>query len=279
MLGQRGRLRGEVAGHEKSCVMPTFVVPGAELAVELSDEGGHPVVQLHGLTSSRARDRVLNLDLGRGLSGTRLLRYDARGHGKSTGRKVPEDYRWENLAEDLLRLLDQWFPGERVHGVGPSMGTGTLLHAAAREPDRFAGLTLMVPATAWETRAAQAANYVAAAALIETEGVGAFIASTRGVSPPPATVGAPETVPDVADALLPSLFRGAALSDLPAPGALTRIDVPTTILAWVGDVAHPLSTAESLAALLPQSTLTVAHTPGDVQTWPKILSDDVARRG
>ena len=42
---------------------------------ELSDEGGHPVVQLHGLTSSRQRDRLLDMDLGRGLSGTRLLRW------------------------------------------------------------------------------------------------------------------------------------------------------------------------------------------------------------
>ncbi|WP_415847649.1 alpha/beta fold hydrolase, partial [Tsukamurella strandjordii] len=132
--------------------MPTFDVPGAVLDTELSDEGGHPVVQLHGLTSSRARDRVLDLDLGRGLSGTRLLRYDARGHGRSTGRTVPEDYRWSNLADDLLRLLDERFPGERVHGVGPSMGTGTLLHAAVRDPQRFSGLTLMVPPTAWETR-------------------------------------------------------------------------------------------------------------------------------
>jgi len=268
-----------MAAHEKSCLMPTFMVPGAELAVELSDEGGHPVVQLHGLTSSRARDRVLNLDLGRGLSGTRLLRYDARGHGKSTGRKLAEDYRWERLAEDLLGLLDRWFPGERVHGVGPSMGTGTLLHAAARELDRFSGLTLMVPATAWETRTAQAANYRAAATLIETEGVGTFIASTRGAAKPPATVGAPETVPDVADALLPSLFRGAALSDLPPRDAVARIEVPTTILAWVEDPAHPLSTAESLAALMPRSTLTVARTPADVETWPTILSVDVARRG
>lgn len=259
--------------------MSTFVVPGAELAVELSDEGGHPVVQLHGLTSSRSRDRVLNLDLGRGLSGTRLLRYDARGHGKSTGRKVPQDYRWESLAEDLLQLLDKWFPGEQVHGVGPSMGAGTLLHAAAREPDRFAGLTLMVPATAWETRPAQAVNYQVAAEFIENEGVGAFIAVARGAIPPPATVGAPETVPDVADALLPSLFRGAALSDLPAREAVTRIDAPTTILAWVDDPAHPMSTAESLAALMPRSTLTVAHTPADVETWPQILSQDVARRG
>jgi pimeloyl-ACP methyl ester carboxylesterase len=259
--------------------MPIFEVPGAELAVALSDEGGHPVVQLHGLTSSRARDRILNLDLGRGLSGTRLLRYDARGHGRSTGRKVPDDYRWQRLADDLLQLLDHWFPGESVHGVGPSMGTGTLLHAASREPDRFAGLTLMVPPTAWETRIAQAANYRASADLIESVGVEAFLAATRGATPPPATIGAPETVPDVPDALLPSLFRGAALSDLPDPEVVARIDVPTTILAWIDDPGHPLSTAESLAALLPQATLTVAHTPEDVETWPKILHEDVARRG
>lgn len=258
--------------------MPIFEVPGAELAVAMSDEGGHPVVQLHGLTSSRARDRVLNLDLGRGLSGTRLLRYDARGHGRSTGRKVPDDYRWDNLAQDLLRLLDRWFPGERVHGVGPSMGTATLLHAASVEPDRFTGLTLMVPPTAWETRSDQAAIYRAAASLIESDGVEAFLSTTRGSTPPPAAVGAPETWPDVPDALLPSLLRGAGLSDLPAPEDVARIDVPTTILAWVDDPGHPLSTAEHLAALLPHATLTVARTPGDVEAWPEYLSRDVDGR-
>ena len=46
--------------------MAVFAVPGALLDTEVSDEGGHPVVQLHGLTSSRARDRLLDLDLGRG---------------------------------------------------------------------------------------------------------------------------------------------------------------------------------------------------------------------
>ncbi|VXC02966.1 3-oxoadipate enol-lactonase 2 [Microbacterium sp. 8M] len=259
--------------------MPTFEVTGAELAVALSDEGGHPVVQLHGLTSSRARDRVLNLDLGRGLSGTRLLRYDARGHGRSTGRKVAEDYTWPNLADDLLRLLDHWFPGEQVHGVGPSMGAATLLHAAAREPGRFAGLTLMVPPTAWETRAAQAQNYRNDAALVESEGVDALVAAHRGGTTPPATAGAPETVPDVADALLPSLLRGAAMSDLPAHDAIARIDVPTTILAWIEDPGHPLATAQTLASLLPRATLSVASDPVDVDTWPQVLKHDVARHG
>lgn len=60
-------------------------IPGVQLATEYSDQHGQPVVQLHGLTSSRARDRQMELDLGRGLSGTRLLRYDARGHGRSGG--------------------------------------------------------------------------------------------------------------------------------------------------------------------------------------------------
>lgn len=259
--------------------MPTFSVPGAELDVELSDEGGHPVVQLHGLTSSRHRDRLMDLDLGRGLNGTRLLRYDARGHGHSTGRAVPEDYRWPVLADDLLRLLDHWFPGEQVHGVGPSMGTGTLLHAAVRDPDRFVGLTLLVPATAWETRVAKAEIYRRNATLIEEQGLDAFLVADLAAPRPPATVGTPETGPDVTERLLPSLFRGAALSDLPAPDAIAEIGVPTTVLAWIDDPGHPVSTAEALVDLMPKATLAVAHTPSDLARWPSILCEDVARHG
>lgn len=259
--------------------MPTFTVPGAELDVELSDEGGHPVVQLHGLTSSRRRDRLLDLDLGRGLSGTRLLRYDARGHGRSTGRTVAEDYRWSVLAEDLLRLLDEFFLGELVHGVGPSMGTGTLLHAAVLDPARFAGLTLVVPPTAWATRAAKAADYLQAADLVETDGIDAFVEAGRLAPKPPATADTPDTLPEVSEELLPSLLRGAALADLPAAKQLAEVAVPTTILAWTDDPAHPVSTAEALADLLPRSRLEVARTPADLATWPEMLAADVARRG
>lgn len=259
--------------------MPTFEVPGAELAVAMSDEGGHPVVQLHGLTASRARDRGLELDLGRGLSGTRLLRYDARGHGRSTGRKVPEDYRWQTLADDLLRLLDHWFPGERVHGVGPSMGAATLLHAATIAPERFTGLTLMAPPTAWATRPAQAANYRAAADLIDAEGMEAYLASTRGPAPSPEAEAVPDPGPDVTEALLPSVLRGAALSDLPTPEAVARIAVPTSILAWTDDPGHPLSTAEALVEILPHATLTVARAPADIEVWPEVLRQDLGRHG
>lgn len=261
---------------ERSPQTTTFAVPGATLDTELSDEGGQPVVQLHGLTSSRSRDRVLNLDLGRGLSGTRLLRYDARGHGRSTGRAVPEDYRWPVLADDLLRLLDAWIPGEQVHAVGPSMGTATLLHAAVREPGRFSGLTLVVPPTAWETRAQKSVQYRNDAAAIEAGGLSAFLAAAVH-APPSANLGVPETVPDVIESLLPSLFRGAALSDLPDEAEIAAITCPTTILAWTNDPSHPVSTAERLREVLPQSTLRVASTPSDLAQWPTLLYDDVSQ--
>ncbi len=255
--------------------MPIFPVPGAELDFEISDEGGPAVVQLHGLTSSRYRDRLLDLDLGRGLSGTRLLRYDARAHGRSTGREDPDDYCWDRLADDLLALLDQVFPGETVHGVGPSMGTGTLLHAVTRAPERFSALTLVVPPTAWETRAAKADDYRAAVHMVETEGMAAFVEAGHLAARPPATVEAPETVPDVTEALLPSLLEGAARTDLPPREAVAQIAVPTLVLAWTEDPAHPVSTAESLVSLIADSRLVLASTPTDVATWPALLHEQV----
>ncbi|PAK93481.1 alpha/beta hydrolase [Brevibacterium casei] len=252
---------------------------GADIAAELSDEGGAPVVQLHGLTSSRARDRVLQLDLGVGLSGTRLLRYDARGHGLSTGRPVAEDYRWPSLAEDLLALLDIHFPGERVHGVGPSMGAATLLHALLLDPDRFSGLTLVVPPTAWETRPAKAEVYRQAADLIEGGGFDEYLAASALTPQPPTLADAPSTRPEVPLPLLPAVLRGAAGSDLPDPARLEGHAIPTRILAWVDDPSHPLATAQRLHALLPESRLTVARTPTDLVSWPQILAEEVARHG
>lgn len=84
-------------------------------------------------------------------------------------------------------------------------------------------------------------------------------------------------MPDVPDAVLPALFRGAALSDLPTREQIAGITVPTTVLAWIGDPAHPVSTASTLVELLVNATLEVAHTPEDVARWPGILSQDVQK--
>lgn len=259
--------------------MPTLDVGGATLDYDITGDSGPLVVQLHGLTSSRVRDAQLGLDLGRALRDHRVLRYDARGHGGSTGKKNPSSYRWDRLAKDLLTLLDHVAPGEKVHGIGPSMGTGTLLHAAVRKPKRFASLTLVVPPTAWGSRRAQAATYLQNADLVEQHGISAFVEAGSTAPVPPALADMPETRPSIPEKLLPTVMRGAASTDLPDRRAIARIEVPTLILAWTGDRTHPVKTANKLHELIPDSRIVIARTPYGIMAWPGLFAEHVATVG
>lgn len=252
--------------------MPAFDLGDAVIDYDLVGEHGPIVVQLHGLTSSRERDALLGLDLSRSLRDHRVLRYDARGHGHSTGSSHPADYGWDRLADDLLRLLDHVAPGEAVHGVGPSMGTGTLLHAAVRDPGRFLSLTFAVPPTAWKKRAAQSDIYRGNAALVERDGIGALIASGRSAPTPPALADSPVTLPEITAQLLPTVLRGAASTDLPPRTTIANLDISTLILGWTGDRAHPLKTARRLHELITGSRLVIARTPFDVMAWPGLFA-------
>ncbi|WP_341856158.1 alpha/beta hydrolase [Brachybacterium sp. GPGPB12] len=257
--------------------MHRIEVPGAQIAWAFSDESGPPVVQSHGLTSSRSRDRSLDLDLGRGLSDTRLPRYDARGHGHSTGRPVPEDYLWPTLAEDLLAPARGVVPRRAGARRGPLHGSG---HAAPRGGTGARPLQRvhpLLPPTAWATRAARAEEYRRAATFLEAHGVERVLAADAAAPRPPAAPGRPDTVPHVAADLLPAVYRGAALSDLPAPEQIAGLAQPTTVLAWIGDPGHPVSTAEALVSLMPNAAPQVASTPEEVRRWPAVLAADIAR--
>lgn len=248
---------------------------GATLRYDVVGESGPLVVQLHGLTSSRDRDAQLGLDLGRALRGHRILRFDARAHGGSTGTLRESDYGWDSLARDLLKLLDQVAPGESVHGVGPSMGAGTLLHAAVRDPDRFRSLTLVTPPTAWKTRRMQGEVYRANADIVERAGIAALLELGHTAPVPPALADAPVTDLTVTADLLPTVLRGAAATDLPAKREIRRIEAPTLILAWTGDRTHPLKTARRLEALIPRSRLVIARSPYGVMAWPGLFAEHV----
>jgi pimeloyl-ACP methyl ester carboxylesterase len=73
--------------------------------------------------------------------------------------------------------------------------------------------------------------------------------------------------PDIEPELLPTVFRGAGLSDLPPLESLTALTQPTLILAWTGDPGHPVSTAEKLASTLPNAELHVSDSHADLLTW------------
>jgi 3-oxoadipate enol-lactonase len=244
------------------------LVRGVRIAYD--DIGTGPlIVRLHGLTGSRVADDVTGAfdadHLAR--AGHRVVRYDARGHGRSGGEKVESDYAWPNLADDLLALLGVLGADRPVSGVGASMGTATLLHAVTRAPDRFDRLVLTCPPTAWVSRAAQAGVYRAGALFVERNGKEAFVRGMRAQPRPPVLAEVPESPIDIDEALLPIVMRGAASSDLPAPDAIAGIRAPTLILAWDGDPGHPVDTAERLHDLIPGSTLHVARTPEEVKTW------------
>ncbi|MFE0631191.1 alpha/beta fold hydrolase [Streptomyces sp. NPDC058864] len=247
-----------------------FVHRGAQLALEVSGEGEGPfAVYAHGGFVSRAvEDRMGLFDWRPVLdAGRRLVRYDARGHGRSTGGAVDGDYTYASLAGDLLALLDHLGPVEPVAAMGASMGCGTVLHAATRASDRFSRLVLLLPPTAWDTRTAYARNNLRSAERIAHEGAEAWAAERRRRKGPAVVADVPAFPPTPVDAVLPSVLRGLAQTDLPAPGAIASLLQPVLILTWADDPGHPLSTAETLHHLLPHSELHVSRTRKDVRTW------------
>ncbi|WIM98486.1 alpha/beta hydrolase [Actinoplanes oblitus] len=229
----------------------------------------------HGIFfSPRVEDRLGLLDWSR-LAGTRRIRrYHQRGHGLSPGEPDPELYTWPRLAGDLLALAGD----EPVDWAGSSMGTGTLLWAAARQPERFRRLVLMIPPTVRDGRVASRQAYESGAAGVEAKGKNAWVAIMRGFPRPEifADVPAWEFDADVPEPLLPAVMRGAARTDLPGDEALRAITQPVLILAWETDPGHPVASAELLAKVLPDARLHVSATSADVRTWPDRIGEFLA---
>ncbi len=256
-------------------------VRGARLVHQRSGSGPD-LVWGHGLTMSRAADDT-TATLDWSTVPATVLRYDARGHGVSTTTPDDADYGWDSLADDQLGLCAALGIGEYIGG-GASMGCATAIHAAVRAADRVIGLVLMIPPTAWETRAAQADLYRAGAEIVRTQGVEPMIRARR-LQPAPDPFADDEGYQDQRDELLRAwdtdrlaqALRGAATADLPPRSAIGGIAVPTLILAWTGDAVHPVSTAEELHDLIGGSELVVASTRAEVEDWTALIADFVAR--
>jgi 3-oxoadipate enol-lactonase len=239
------------------------------------------LVWAHDLASSCAHEDELGLfDWSVVAPVARVVRYDARGHGRSEAMQLYDKaFRWPAMVDDMLRAAPE---GPFVAG-GLAMGGVVGLWTALRAPRRVQGLVVAVPPRAWEDRGPDASRLEEEARLVESGGLPAWADVVRGQ--PQARIFA-EELPDARDVSLrhlltmeekavPAILRGAAASDLPSREQVRTIVVPTLILAWSDDASHPVSVAESLAELLVLSELHVASDLAGIRAWPGLVRDFV----
>lgn len=132
---------------------------GISLYVETDGERGPWVVFLHGALAAGQAFRSQRVALREHV---RLAFVDLRGHGRSThlgGEVGWETLTHEQMARDIIELLAQLAPGERVHLVGASLGGIVAAHVCAKRPDLLASLAFLgVSATASPRRRAHFAR-------------------------------------------------------------------------------------------------------------------------
>lgn len=243
----------------------------------------------HGLSMSIEAEDILDWFQWRDFpKSVQLVRYDARGHGKSEPSRKPEDYHWRNLGNDMLTIADG-VGAEKFIAGGSSMGCATALCAAIQAPDRIKALALVIPPTAWETRAAQGAvwnRFAFIGGLLGGKGMGSAMGKNIDRMLPSWLIEAePEKFEGIVKGMaaqkriaLWNIFKGAGLTDLPPREDFRAIaDIPCQILAWVGDPTHPVSSAEEVHNLLPKSELFVAQGYEDFKTIPQRIRDFVSK--
>jgi len=238
-------------------------------------EKGLPFFWGHSLMGSIAQEDEAGVLPWSGVGDdVRLIRWDARGHGRSEAAHSAEEQRWPELAADLFAIADSLGIERAVLG-GVSMGAATALQAAEMRPDRVLGLVLMTPPTAWESRPKQALLYRSAAKMVEWLGLGFFRFGGEVASLTTVNRGLAAMKRSVARGVrgrdprtLITALEGAALSDLPSLDRLAELEIPTLILAWTRDPHHPIATAEALADRMPKATLQVATNLEEIRSWP-----------
>jgi 3-oxoadipate enol-lactonase len=260
-----------------------------ELAVRRRGKG-MPFVWGHSLMGSmRVEDQAALWDWEDVERFTEVVRYDARGHGNSDGSYDAEDYRWEKMAADMLAVADSAAAAGGANRFllgGISMGAATALEAALQQPEQVAGLVLVLPPTAWETRPRQSMIYRRMAWVSGLFGAAPY--RLLDLLPIPMREDgrnqlAMHTMKGLARANplhVQAALGGAARSDMADRDDLEQLQVPTLILAWEDDSAHPVSTATELAERLPDVRELVVCHPGDIAQWQSSLLrfvEDVTR--
>jgi 3-oxoadipate enol-lactonase len=185
-----------------------------------------------------------------------LIRYDARGHGKSSAGSQLE-LSMDDLARDALAVLDACGVA-RAHLCGLSLGGMTAMHIASRWPDRVLKVVLsntspyMPPRETWNTRIQAVLD----------EGMGALVDSIleRWFTPEFRETH-PDAVQRVREMLLACDPRGyaacaTAIRDMDQRTSIGSITAKTLVIAGTRDPATPLAQAELIVGAIADARLT-----------------------
>ncbi|MCX6004907.1 MAG: alpha/beta hydrolase, partial [Chloroflexi bacterium] len=217
----------------------------------------------------------------------RVIRYDARGHGRSEGSLCATDYQWTNLGRDMLNIADACGIKHFVAG-GQSMGSATALSAALLEPERIKALILYTPPAIWETRANQASVYRLIAQIAGEKGPCDMSALMRQAPERTFPKWLLQSLGDRVNVfwdgiacfnkeVLVNVLNGSAQSNLPPREEVALLKMPVLILAWPDDIVHPQQSAYSLHEVLQQSELIMAENMDDVRQWPGRIKEFILK--
>jgi 3-oxoadipate enol-lactonase len=234
--------------------MPEIQANGITIHYELSGPDGAPVVLLSNSLGTRLE--MWDPQLQALEQRYRVLRYDSRGHGRSSVPAGP--YSIEILAKDALGLIDA-LGIDRVHFCGLSKGGMVGQMLGARHGDRLKSLTLcstachMVPKELWDQR-------------IEAVRTGGMTAVADGVVErwftAPFRAEPTIVVERVRQMVLETPAEGyaaccAAIRDMDLREAIQGIRLPTLIIVGEQDPATPPEKAEEIHERIAGSHLEV----------------------
>lgn len=195
------------------------------------------------------------------LPGFTVVRWDARGYGRTPPAEAWGDHRWDRMGDEVLAVADA-LGFDRFLAGGISMGAAITLHAALAAPARFVAQLLFALPTGWETRPAEQVRYRELLGFGTSHALAAHVREDLERLFPGGPLPAPlaAMVDELARASWTALERvivGAAESDLPDRDAFAAFRTPTLVRAWPDDVGHPFSSVEALAAAVPHARCAV----------------------
>ncbi|MDB5349833.1 MAG: putative hydrolase or acyltransferase of alpha/beta superfamily [Planctomycetota bacterium] len=235
------------------------------MLLNFEDDGPGPVVLLlHGLLLDHS---MWDAQLGTIGSMYRVIAPDLRGHGKSA---APEGiYPVDDLANDVIELLDALRITEPIVIGGLSMGGYVALSIAVRFPKRLRGLMLMntragadAPETAQvrEDLAREVDRTGDVEPVVATMLPRLFAAETRRARPDLIEESHRVMSRTPARAVSGTLRGLAVRPDRTAD--LGRIKIPTMVLAGVSDALIPMAESRAMANGLPSAELVVIPDSG-----------------